>query len=121
MPAAEYEHRSDSVLAWKKAQKLGRFDPEAPSIEQQKIRASEREVEERGKRCLFLPVSACQVVRLWQREQQKQNQIVAEHARVYAALPGWRHRHATPNCFKQIPKMETRNASKLWKSVPCFS
>ncbi|KAF7448439.1 NIP100 Dynactin complex subunit [Pyrenophora tritici-repentis] len=48
MPAAEYEHRSDSVLAWKKAQKLGRFDPDAPSIEQQKIRASEREVEERG-------------------------------------------------------------------------
>lgn len=50
MPAAEYEHRTDSVLAWKKAQKLGRFDPNAPSIEQQKIRASEREVEERGKR-----------------------------------------------------------------------
>ncbi|EOA88405.1 hypothetical protein ACJQWK_02083 [Exserohilum turcicum] len=48
MPAAEYEHRTDSVLAWKKAQKLGRFDPNAPSIEQQKIRASEREVEERG-------------------------------------------------------------------------
>lgn len=55
MPVAEYEHRTDSVLAWKKAQKLGRFDPNAPSIEQQKIRASEREVEERGKRCsLFL-------------------------------------------------------------------
>ena len=50
MPVAEYEHRTDSVLAWKKAQKLGRFDPNAPSIEQQKIRASEREVEERGKR-----------------------------------------------------------------------
>ena len=49
MPAAEYEHRTDSVLAWKRAQKLGRFDPDAPSIEQQKIRASEREVEERGK------------------------------------------------------------------------
>jgi tubulin-folding cofactor B len=48
MPSAEYESRSDSVLAWKKAQKLGRFDPDAPSIEQQKIRASEREVEERG-------------------------------------------------------------------------
>lgn len=49
MPAAEYETRTDSVLAWKKAQKLGRFDPDAPSIEQQKILASEREVEERGK------------------------------------------------------------------------
>lgn len=49
MPSTEYESRTDSVLAWKKAQKLGRFDPDAPSIEQQKILASEREVEERGK------------------------------------------------------------------------
>ncbi|KAI8943591.1 hypothetical protein NX059_001583 [Plenodomus lindquistii] len=48
MPSTEYESRTDSVLAWKKAQKLGRFDPNAPSIEQQKLRASEREVEERG-------------------------------------------------------------------------
>lgn len=49
MPAAEYETRTDSVLAWKKAQKLGRFDPNAPTIEQQKVLASEREIEERGK------------------------------------------------------------------------
>ncbi|KZM26715.1 uncharacterized protein EKO05_0008793 [Ascochyta rabiei] len=48
MPAEEYETRTDSVLAWKKAQKLGRFDPNAPSIEQQKVLASEREIEERG-------------------------------------------------------------------------
>ncbi|KAJ4378666.1 hypothetical protein N0V86_005537 [Didymella sp. IMI 355093] len=48
MPTAEYETRTDSVLAWKKAQKLGRFDPDAPSIEQQKILASEREIKERG-------------------------------------------------------------------------
>ncbi len=48
MPTAEYESRTDSVLAWKKAQKLGRFDPDAPSIEQKKILASEREIEERG-------------------------------------------------------------------------
>ncbi|KAL5377606.1 hypothetical protein DPSP01_009661 [Paraphaeosphaeria sporulosa] len=48
MPVAEYETRTDSVLAWKKNQKLGRFDPNAPTIEQQKIRASEREIEERG-------------------------------------------------------------------------
>ncbi|OCK80188.1 hypothetical protein K432DRAFT_50544 [Lepidopterella palustris CBS 459.81] len=48
MPTTEYETRSDSVLAWKKAQKLGRFDPNAPSIEQQKIHALEREIEERG-------------------------------------------------------------------------
>lgn len=55
MPSTEYETRTDSVLAWKKAQKLGRFDPNAPSIEQQKIQASEREVEERGKPILLIP------------------------------------------------------------------
>jgi tubulin-folding cofactor B len=48
MPSEEYEARKDSVLAWKKAQKLGRFDPNAPTIEQQKIQAIEREIEERG-------------------------------------------------------------------------
>lgn len=48
MPEADYESRKDSVLAWKKAQKLGRFDPDAPSIEQQKVLAAEREVQERG-------------------------------------------------------------------------
>ena len=53
MPAAEYETRTDSVLAWKKTQKLGRFDPSAPSIEQQKLQASEREIAERGE-CLVL-------------------------------------------------------------------
>jgi tubulin-specific chaperone B len=48
MPETEYESRTDSVLAWKKKQKLGRFDPNAPSLEEQKIRAIEREVEDRG-------------------------------------------------------------------------
>ncbi|KAH7117927.1 CAP Gly-rich domain-containing protein [Dendryphion nanum] len=48
MPEAEYEGRTDSVLNWKRTQKLGRFDPNAPSIEQQKIRAYDREIEERG-------------------------------------------------------------------------
>lgn len=61
MPAAEYENRNDSVLAWKKARQLGRFDPDAPSIEQQKINASYREVEERhirvDDRCRLLPDS----------------------------------------------------------------
>jgi hypothetical protein len=56
MPSTEYENRADSVLAWKRAQKLGRFDPNAPSIEQQKILASEREVEERGKIRLVVQV-----------------------------------------------------------------
>ena len=61
MPSNEYESRNDSVLAWKKAHQLGRFDPNAPSIEQQKINASYREVEERhielDARCRMLPDS----------------------------------------------------------------
>lgn len=48
MPANEYEQRTDSVLAWKKNQKLGRFDPNAPSLEEQKIKGYEREIDERG-------------------------------------------------------------------------
>lgn len=72
MPSAEYETRTDSVLAWKKAQKLGRFNPDAPSIEQQKVLASELEIEERGKhftstfsyivRPMHLPPGDCRVV-----------------------------------------------------------
>jgi tubulin-folding cofactor B len=48
MSTDDYESRSDSVLAWKKAQKLGRFDPNAPSIEQQRIAESMQEIEDRG-------------------------------------------------------------------------
>lgn len=48
MPKDEYEARTDTVLAWKKTQKLGRFDPSAPSVEQQKIDAIDRDIQERG-------------------------------------------------------------------------
>jgi tubulin-specific chaperone B len=55
MPEDEYEKKSDSVLAWKKTQKLGRFDPNAPVQEQAKLAAIEKDVSERqievGKRC----------------------------------------------------------------------
>ncbi|KAL2264036.1 hypothetical protein VTK26DRAFT_3074 [Humicola hyalothermophila] len=55
LPEEEYEKKTDSVLAWKKAQKLGRFDPNAPSHEQAKVAAIAREIESRGiavgKRC----------------------------------------------------------------------
>lgn len=55
MPKDEYEKKTDSVLAWKKKQQLGRFDPNAPSQEQAKIAAMEQEVAQRGieagKRC----------------------------------------------------------------------
>ncbi|TDZ23097.1 Cell polarity protein alp11 [Colletotrichum orbiculare MAFF 240422] len=55
MPEEEYAKKTDSVLAWKKAQKLGRFDPDAPSHEQAKIDALQQEIQQRGiqvgKRC----------------------------------------------------------------------
>jgi tubulin-folding cofactor B len=55
MPEEEYEKKTDSVLAWKKAEKLGRFNPDAPHLEQAKINAFAQEVESRGlalgKRC----------------------------------------------------------------------
>ena len=55
LPQEEYEKKTDSVLAWKKAQQLGRFDPNAPSHEQAKIAEIAQEVEARGiavgKRC----------------------------------------------------------------------
>ncbi|KAJ6789027.1 hypothetical protein PWT90_09917 [Aphanocladium album] len=55
MPETEYQKKSDSVLAWKKAQKLGRFDPNAPDQEQARVSAFEQEVKQRGievgKRC----------------------------------------------------------------------
>lgn len=59
LPPDAYEARTDSVLAWKKANHLGRFDPAAPSIEEQKAAASYREVAERhialNARCRLLP------------------------------------------------------------------
>jgi len=41
------------VLAWKKAQKLGRFDPHADEILSQKRDVEWKEVEERGMFCLI--------------------------------------------------------------------
>lgn len=50
-----YESLPNSVLAWKKANKLGRFDPNAPEIERQKVENLWHEITSRGiqvsKRC----------------------------------------------------------------------
>ncbi|KAI0900835.1 CAP Gly-rich domain-containing protein [Annulohypoxylon nitens] len=55
MPEEEYEKKSDSVLAWKKAEKLGRFNPDAPNLEKAKIDGFAAEIVSRGievgKRC----------------------------------------------------------------------
>lgn len=48
MPEDEYAKKTDSVLAWKKAQKLGRFDPDAPAHEAARAEAVAREVERKG-------------------------------------------------------------------------
>ena len=45
MPESQYEQLSDSVLAWKKKQKLGRFDPAARSTAEV---AEERRVKDEG-------------------------------------------------------------------------
>ena len=53
MPKADYEKRTDSVLAIKKAQQIGRFDPKAPEIRERKLNERREEVEQRSK--FFIP------------------------------------------------------------------
>ena len=55
MPEETYESLPSTVLAWKKANGLGRFDPAAPLAEQQKVQALWNQITahgiEVGKRC----------------------------------------------------------------------
>ncbi|PHH69344.1 hypothetical protein CDD80_6819 [Ophiocordyceps camponoti-rufipedis] len=48
MPDDEYGKKTDSVLAWKKAQKLGRFDPHHVHHQRARLDALELEVDRRG-------------------------------------------------------------------------
>ncbi|KAI9883770.1 MAG: hypothetical protein M1823_004449 [Watsoniomyces obsoletus] len=48
LPTDIYEQRSDSVLAWKRREKLGRFDPAAPEKVNRILEGYEREVKNRG-------------------------------------------------------------------------
>lgn len=48
MPNADYEKRTDSVLAIKKAQQIGRFDPKAPEIRERKLNEMWEEVQQRS-------------------------------------------------------------------------
>ena len=43
LPDSKYESLSNSVLAWKKSQKLGRFDPEALSPRDLMARQAEKD------------------------------------------------------------------------------
>ncbi|MCJ1483093.1 hypothetical protein MMC06_003259 [Schaereria dolodes] len=55
MPTETYNSLPDTVLAWKKSHKLGRFDPNTPEIERKKVEDGWKDVDERhisvGKRC----------------------------------------------------------------------
>ena len=55
MPGEQYEGLQDTVLAWKKRQQLGRFDPNKPDFIQQKVQKMQEEIDARGiavgKRC----------------------------------------------------------------------
>ncbi|CAP80152.1 Pc12g05250 [Penicillium rubens Wisconsin 54-1255] len=64
LPTETYEARSDSVLAWKKNQKLGRFDPNALSPEEalrHQVEKDQTEIQMRditvAKRAIVLPSS----------------------------------------------------------------
>lgn len=48
MPESQYETLPDTVLAYKKDHKIGRFDPAAPEIQERKVREMWKEVEERS-------------------------------------------------------------------------
>ena len=59
MRTEAYASLSNSVLAYKRANQLGRFDPAAPSQQEAQISLVAREIEERhiavGRRCRLLP------------------------------------------------------------------
>lgn len=48
MPEETYETLPDSVLAYKRNHKIGRFDPAAPEIQDRKVKEMWKEVEERS-------------------------------------------------------------------------
>lgn len=59
LPTSTYETLPNSVLAWKKAQKLGRFDPNAQSPEQlilEQASKDQAEVETRGEKITALVI-----------------------------------------------------------------
>ncbi|KAI5302957.1 hypothetical protein KEM55_000788 [Ascosphaera atra] len=62
LPTEQYEQLSDSVLAWKRRQKLGRFNPDAPTPEEQlreQVAKDEEAIKNNdiseGKRAIILP------------------------------------------------------------------
>ena len=55
MSESDYEIRTDSVLAWKKAQKLGRFNPDALGTGKKREQALQQDIDEKGlQHCPFI-------------------------------------------------------------------
>ena len=49
MPISTYEQLPDTVLDFKKKNKVGRFDPTAPERQEQKVKDMWEEVQNKGK------------------------------------------------------------------------
>lgn len=49
MPESTYEALPETVLAYKKTHKIGRFDPAAPDIQERKVKEMWNEVDDRGR------------------------------------------------------------------------
>lgn len=56
LPAEKYESLNNSVLAWKKSQKLGRFDPNAQSPEDLLHQQVAKDIEAIEKKSMFLEI-----------------------------------------------------------------
>ncbi|KAL9127560.1 MAG: hypothetical protein Q9175_007708, partial [Cornicularia normoerica] len=57
MPESQYETLPDTVLAYKRDHKIGRFDPAAPEIQERKVKEMWNEVEERN----ITPTTRCRL------------------------------------------------------------
>ena len=58
MPVETYSTLPDTVLAYKRANRIGRFDPGAPSLQEQKIAEMWGEIEKNSKPPLGMSISA---------------------------------------------------------------
>lgn len=62
MPESTYEKLPETVLAYKKAHQIGRFNPAAPQIQDRKVKEMWKEVEER--RTFMIHICSACVLRL---------------------------------------------------------
>lgn len=58
MPVDTYDALPSTVLAYKKAHHIGRFDPNATEVQQRKVREAWEEIESKSERS-FIPILLC--------------------------------------------------------------